>query len=233
MKSTNQFKQFLYKYMHILLPIVYGFLYLTAFDYVEKTVTTNFHIVHMRIDDYIPFCEIFIIPYMLWFAYVAVTVIAFMSLNRFDYYRLCIMLGIGMTVFIIISFLFPNGHLLRPETFTRDNIFISITKYLYTIDTATNLFPSIHCYNSLAVHAAINHNEVLRKKKWIPYSSLILCISILLSTVFLKQHSFFDVLTAFAMFAPLYIWCYKCNSLKALKTFCEKYTEPTEEKICA
>ena len=31
------------------------------------------------------------------------------------------------------------------------------------------------------------------------FVSLLLCVSIILSTMFLKQHSFFDVITAFAM----------------------------------
>ena len=44
-------------------------------QYNKKTVTKQFKVIHMGIDDYIPFCEIFVVPYMLWFAYIAVTVL--------------------------------------------------------------------------------------------------------------------------------------------------------------
>lgn len=218
MEKVHSIGQFFKKYFFICLPAAYGFFYLSAFNYLEKTVTTNFHIVHMRIDDYIPFCELFVIPYYLWFAYIAVTFVSFLFLGRKDYYRLCIMLGCGMTVFIVVSFLFPNGHQLRPLTFPRDNIFVDMVRKLYLTDTPTNLFPSIHCYNSLAAHMAISHCSQLKQKKWIQRGSLLLCISIILSTVFIKQHSVFDVLTAFALAGFMHHFVYtRAEGKKALE----------------
>lgn len=231
MEHSNTFKQFLQRYMHIILPAVYGLLYLYAFDYLEKHVTTHYHIVHVWIDDYIPFCEIFVIPYLLWFLYVAVTVISFMSLDRTDYYRLCIMLAVGMTVFIVVSFLFPNGHQLRPHTFTRDNIFIRLVQNLYKTDTSTNLFPSIHCYNALACHIAIHNSSELKSKKWLQRGSLALCISIVLSTMFIKQHSIFDVLTAFVLIGVMYYVVYGSESAKAYKALKEKEKEHKEKVL--
>ena len=52
-----------------------------AFRYVEqRNVRPN--IIHVALDDYIPFCEYFIIPYLLWFFYVAATVIYFSFINQ-------------------------------------------------------------------------------------------------------------------------------------------------------
>ena len=48
----------------------YFAIYLPWFGHLEKTVTTHFHVIHTALDDYIPFCEYFIIPYLLWFGYV-------------------------------------------------------------------------------------------------------------------------------------------------------------------
>ena len=45
----------------------YFAIYLPWFGHLEKTVTTHFHVIHTALDDYIPFCEYFIIPYLLWF----------------------------------------------------------------------------------------------------------------------------------------------------------------------
>ena len=64
------------KYKHLSI-LSYFVVYLLWFAYVEKTVTSHFHVIHMALDDVIPFCEYFIIPYLLWFAYVTVTVLYF------------------------------------------------------------------------------------------------------------------------------------------------------------
>lgn len=197
------------KYRHALLPLLYFPLYMTAFAYLESTVTTEFMLVHMNLDDYIPFVEFFVIPYYLWFPYIAVTVITFIFLDKNDFYKLCITLGTGMTLFLLVSFFIPNGHDLRPATFARDNLFTSLIKTMYTIDTPTNLFPSIHCYNSIMAHVAIRENKVLKKKKWLRISSCILCIAIILSTVFIKQHSVFDVFTALLLSLVMYLLVYR------------------------
>ena len=61
---------FIEKNKHGLL-LLYFAIYLPWFAHLEKTVTTHFHVIHVALDDYIPFCEYFIIPYLLWFAYIA------------------------------------------------------------------------------------------------------------------------------------------------------------------
>lgn len=214
---------FLKKYKHALLPLLYFPFYMLAFSYLERTVTTHFALVHMRLDDYIPFIEYFVIPYYLWFPYIAVTVITFIFLDKRDYYKLCITLGTGMTLFLLISFLIPNGHDLRPLTFERDNIFTMLIKTMYAVDTPTNLFPSIHCYNSLMAHTAIMENETLKKHKGIQIISLLLCVSIVLSTMFIKQHSVFDVLTALALSVIMYLLVYRPGINTCFKHFRDKW----------
>lgn len=208
MKQAKSFFQTLFqKYKHLWI-LSYFFVYMTWFSYVEKTVTTHFHVIHVRLDDYIPFCEYFIIPYLLWFFYVAIGVIYTALVNKNDFYKLCGFLFTGMTIFLIISTLYPNGHFLRPYVFARDNVFTALCEKLYAIDTATNLFPSIHVYNSLGVHFAIRNSKELQKHKVVQSLSFVLCVSIIFSTMFLKQHSVFDVVTAlilgFVMYEIIY-----------------------------
>ena len=148
-------KEWLKKYKHAWI-LSYLILYLAWFAFLEKTVTGRFHVVHMAVDDYIPFCEYFIIPYLLWFGYVAAAVIYFFFHNVSDYYKLCCFLFVGMTVFLVASTIYPNGHYLRPSVFRNDNIFTTLVQYLYATDTATNLFPSIHVYLSL-IHILDTH----------------------------------------------------------------------------
>lgn len=201
-------KAFISKYKHGFV-LLYGIVYMIWFTYLEKHITADFHVIHMGIDDYIPFVEYFIVPYMLWFGFIAVTVLYFFLTDVKDYYRLTIFMFTGMTIFLIISSVFPNGQLLRPLVFPRDNIFTDLVKHLYMIDTPTNILPSIHVYNSLAAWIAISHSEKLKKKPVIQTGSLILTVLIIMSTVFLKQHSMLDVLAAMAMAAVMYAIVYR------------------------
>lgn len=205
--TKNTTKELFLKYKHAWI-LLYLCIYLPWFAYLEKTITTHFNVIHMAVDDSIPFIEYFIIPYLLWFVYVAYAVLFFFFKNKSEYYKLCTFLFIGMTVFLIVSSLYPNGHYLRPAVFERDNIFITLVKYLYATDTPTNLFPSIHVYNSLGVHFAICNSESFRNNLKVRCGSFVLMVSIILATVFLKQHSVFDVITAFLMAAVMYSFVY-------------------------
>lgn len=204
------------KSKHLLPFAVYMLVYLTWFAWLEDRYIWRYHIIHVSVDDYIPFCELFVVPYFLWFVYIPVVVLYLAAHNRDEYYRSALFLCMGMTVFLLISTFFPNGHHLRPAVMPRDNIFSRMVALLYRTDTSTNLWPSIHVFNSLGAHIALCRSEAGRKKL-IRRSSLLLCTSIILATMFLKQHSFFDVMTAFLMTGVLYVLVYRCDLLYCLR----------------
>lgn len=214
MKAATKatFCTFIEKNKHGLL-LLYFLIYLPWFGYLEKTVTTHFHVIHVALDDYIPFCEYFILPYFLWFGYVAWGLGYFFLKNKSEYFKLCTVLFTGMTIFLIVSTLYPNGHYLRPAEFERNNIFVHMVKWLYATDTATNLFPSIHVYNSIAVNMAVWHSENFKKNKAVRFGSAALMISIILSTMFLKQHSVFDVATGILLAVFMYTLVYSSNTV--------------------
>lgn len=207
-KQKLTLKELCCQYRHVWV-LAYCILYIPWFAWLEQTVTKKFHLITMPADLKIPFCEYFIIPYLLWFAYVAFGVLYFFFRSKEDYYKLCAFLFTGMTVFLIVSTVYPNGHYLRPLAFDRDNIFTELVSWLYRTDTPTNLFPSIHVYNSLSVHIALMHSTCFQGKKAIRAVSFVLCVSIVLSTMFLKQHSIFDVLTAFGLAFVMYYVIYR------------------------
>lgn len=191
-------KKFFYKYGHALPILIYMSIYLTWFFLLERNVT-SYTIIHTSVDDVIPFCEYFVIPYYLWFIYVVACVAFAFFTDREEYNHTLVFLMTGMTVFLIVSTLWPNGHNLRPAVLPRDNFCSKLVAALYKADTPTNLWPSIHVYNSIGAHLCITHTNFTRDKKYITIPSLVICISIILSTMFVKQHSLFDVLTAFLM----------------------------------
>ena len=89
---------------------LYIFIYLPWFFYLEKHITTDYHLIHASLDDKIPFIEYFIIPYTLWFAFIAVTIGYFFFFGeKSEFYRLIILLFSGMTIFLIVSTVYPNG----------------------------------------------------------------------------------------------------------------------------
>lgn len=187
--------EFIKKYKHGFLILIYCLIYMTLFAYLEQRKVPAFHVVHTVFDDMIPFCEFFIIPYLLWFPYMVFAVLYFIFLNKnkHEYYQLVFNLMMGMTIFLIVSYIYPNIQHLRPSSFPRDNIFTTMVQWLYVTDTPTNILPSIHVFNSLAIHMSLTNCEALREHRGIRYGSLTLTILIIMSTMFLKQHSVIDV----------------------------------------
>ena len=107
----------------------------------------------------------------------------------------------------------PNVLHLRPTEFPRDNIFTDLVRWLYRTDTPTNVLPSIHVFNSLAIHMSLTNCEALRNRKGIRRASLVLTVLIILSTMFLKQHSVIDVClgATLALFGHLFFYPQKAH----------------------
>lgn len=187
--------QFLKKYKHGFIILIYSIIYILLFAWLEGLPVHGFHVVHTVFDDMIPFCEFFIVPYLLWFPYMIGTVLYFIFVNKdkHEYYQLIFNLMMGMTIFLIVSYVYPNIQHLRPTEFPRDNIFTDMVAALYRTDTPTNILPSIHVFNSLAIHMSLTNCQALKDKKIVKNASLALTILIIMSTMFLKQHSVIDV----------------------------------------
>lgn len=177
-----------------MLLLLYFPLYLAAFRYLENITPEHLHIISSPLDQYIPFLPVFIIPYLFWFVYIALPGMYFLFCEREVFCRLMYFGMIGMTVFLLISYVYPNGLAIRPEHLAGDSVFIKLTRYVYSVDTSTNVLPSIHVFNSIGIYLAVKDSDNLRKKKGIRYASLTITVLIILSTMFVKQHSVVDVI---------------------------------------
>lgn len=206
-------KDFIQKYKHGLL-LCYILIYLPWFTLLEQRTITHYTSIHIRLDDFVPFCEWFAIPYVLWFVYITATILFFFLFSKEDYYKCCTFLFVGMTICLIIYTIWPNGQNLRPDSFSRDNILIDLVKAFYGRDTSTNVCPSIHVFNSIGAHIAISKSAKFKNHKWVVISSFILMVLICLSTVFLKQHSVFDGICALVLSLVMYLLVYKIDYAK-------------------
>ena len=219
-------KAFFKKWWHALLGL-YALIYMPCFTYLEKHVIDEYHLIHCGLDDKIPFCEYFIIPYFFWFAFIAIACVYFFFKSQEECVRMGLYLIIGMSTAIIIYFVFPNGlGSIRPTEFPRDNFCTDMVKFLYKSDTSTNVLPSLHVFNTLVVVIAVFKSKTFKRPKLMRTIVSVIAVFICLSTVFLKQHSVYDLLAAVALILILYPLIYKNKLLSR----CFKHNGSDTEK---
>ena len=171
--------------------------YLAFFKLLEQGIQVPDLVLHCRLDDLIPFCKYAIIPYYLWFAWIPCTLFYLLWFNdRREFWRLCLPLFTGMTLSLLFCAIVPNGTDLRPAYIYGNDIFTRTVRALWRTDTPTNVFPSIHVFNSVTLMMAYYRSHIFETpgRRWMRPASAVLCVSIIASTVLLKQHSCIDVL---------------------------------------
>ena len=177
---------------------LYFLLYLSAFNFLETQISMpRVLLVHCRLDDLIPFCKYAIVPYFAWFAWIPFTLFYLLwKAPREDFWRLCLPLFSGMTIALACYVVVPTGLDLRPYWVPGSDIFARAVRMLYRTDTATNVCPSIHVFNSVTLMMAYYRSHIFETpgRRWMRPASAVLCVSIIASTVLLKQHSCIDVL---------------------------------------
>ncbi len=167
--------------------IVYFLLYIITENLIP---VENCHVIHIRLDDLIPFCEYFLIPYVFWYFLILISLGYFLlyDVESFKKLQIYIMItqGIGMLFYIF----YPNCQNLRPELFERNNVFTQILSLIYAFDTNTGVFPSLHCAYSIGIASVWMRSKdaSVLWKIFVVFACLMIC----LSTMFIKQHSAAD-----------------------------------------
>ena len=176
---------------------LYLLLYLSAFNFLEKRISMPVvTLVHCTLDDFIPFCKYAIVPYFAWFVWIPFTLFYLLwKAPREDFWRLCLPLFSGMTIALACYVIVPTGLDLRPYWVPGSDIFARAVRFLYRTDTPTNVCPSIHVFNSVTLMLAYYRSRIFEepKRRWMRPAAAVLCVSIVLSTMLLKQHSCIDV----------------------------------------
>ena len=146
--------------------------YLGGFFLIEHFITDNYWATQTFIDEYIPFCEYFVIPYDSWsFLLLALGLYLIVKdAEGFRRYMWSIMLTFGFAT--IFCALVPNGQDLRPAVMEHHNFCTWLLQNTYNLDTNTNVLPSVHVLGVLDALYAVHRTPGLRRTGWRTFADI-------------------------------------------------------------
>lgn len=167
----------------LLIPLV-GLLY--------RPLNHNNGHVHMLItiiDQNIAFNRFFVVPYLAWYFIIFVALIWFISRDHKLYYSTLISIICGLLISFGLFSIFQTT-VPRPVVMGSD-LFSQLTKLVYRIDSPYNAFPSIHVMTSFIIFLGCNRTRVTARRTSLFFQGT--AILVMLSTLFIKQHTLADV----------------------------------------
>lgn len=177
--------------IYMCLPLMLSLICNIAVYNGSRLFTTNLehYDISSRLDERIPFVPWSIILYFGCYIFWIVNYIIGCRRDKETAYRFMSADLIAKVVCLQFFLFFPttNG---RPEIM-ESSVWDEAMRFLYRIDAADNLFPSIHCLtSSFCVIAVRNNNNV---PKWYRRASVLIAVCICISTLTTKQHVIADV----------------------------------------
>jgi membrane-associated phospholipid phosphatase len=178
----------------IILQIILLVLINSSFYYLAKIIQGPALLLDNSIDQKIPFIEHFVYFYIIWYPLLIIIPYIFYQSKKETFKKYGIL-------YILCAITTNIIYIIIPTTMTRaiianNNISQQIVNIIYYLDTpAVNCLPSMHCICCfLFMFVAASEKKIEKKKK-----RLIMTIStlIILSTLFIKQHVLYDVISAF------------------------------------
>lgn len=174
--------------------ILYWCVYIISFFAVERIVTTPRYVIYSPLDDMIPFTRFAIIFYVLWFPYIAFSLIYFvLKSEKKDFWKLSLSLMVSMMPTLLFYLLMPNGIHLRPSTVEGNDIFAWAVRLIWNSDNTCNVCPSLHVIVTVLIDMAWSTASIVKDKPVWRWTSHVVDVLICASTVLLKQHSIIDV----------------------------------------
>lgn len=148
------------------------------------------HSVALPLDAHIPLVPLFVIPYLFFFFPWAIVLLLWLiKKDPISFGRLIISLILG-TAISYLFYLFFQTVVYRDEV-VRGDIFSDLVRWVYQSDARYNAFPSTHTVTTtilLFSTLRLFHRPALR------LAAILVAASILLSTLFIRQHHVADVL---------------------------------------
>ena len=164
----------------------------------------------LALDDMIPMRSWFVIFYVLAYAQWAV---GFILIGRSDRQtsRFLFLSEIIAKLICGLFFIFLPTTIARPQP-GGGNFFDWLTAFIYKVDAADNLFPSIHCLESWVCFRSIRW--LGKVPLWYKVFTLVFSLLVFASTVFLKQHVLVDIAGGILVFEVGMLICRKVTGYR-------------------
>ena len=182
-----------------LISILYSLVLPAILYFVLKLFQNNYHIITSPIDNTIPYIPYFIYIYLFFFPFIIIVLYITFIKDINKYYNGIKTILLELIITEVIFLIYPTI-IYRPTINSNiDLITKTLLNLTYYFDTpAINCFPSIHCLLCFQV----SYMTILSKNINPNYKIFILITSflIILSTLFIKQHYFYDIIGALIIF---------------------------------
>ena len=185
------------QYRHLLLLLGWVGYFILYFLTENLIPAEKCHPIHIFLDDLVPFCEWFVIPYVSWYLLIVGSLLYFALYSVDSFRKLQTYIIITQIIAMAIYIIYPNRQDLRPEMFPRENFATRILGIIYEFDTNTGVLPSLHVGYSLGIASTWIREKTV--PGWVRTMITIWCGVICLSVAFVKQHSVADIIAAIPM----------------------------------
>lgn len=188
-KITEKIKEILPTYG--ILPLLFSFLFNCLVYGGSRMIAGDWfhHQMDSALDAKIPFCAPFLLVYFGCYLFWAVNYILIARQDREAVYRFFTGDFLSRCICFVIFLVYPTTNV-RP-VIPDKGFWNRAVLWLYSIDAADNLFPSIHCLVSWFCYLGIRHQKEI--PVWYKKISFFFAILVFASTLFLKQHVILDV----------------------------------------
>lgn len=172
-------------------PLVFSFVFNCLVYSGSRAVAGSWyhHNIESNLDLRLPFLPQFLIIYFGCYIFWAANYILAARQDREEVYRFFTADFISRCVCLVIFLAYPTTNT-RP-VIEGNGFWDLLAGWLYSIDAADNLFPSIHCLVSWFCFLAVKGQKKI--PIWYKAVSFILAVLVFLSTLFTKQHVIVDV----------------------------------------
>ena len=147
------------------------------------------HNIETGVDRSIPFVPEFLVIYFGCYVFWAVNYILIARQDRRSVYQFFTGDFISRCVCLVSFLAFPTTNT-RP-LITGSGLWNQAALWLYSIDAADNLFPSIHCLVSWFCYLGIRGRKEI--PRWYQRMSMVIAVLVFASTLLTKQHVIVDV----------------------------------------
>ena len=170
--------------------------YLAAYVLTSRGIPKDrFYPVYCKIDEMLPLCEPFVIPYITWILLIPTLLVYFFKTDLYALRRMAKYFIYTILIVMPIFIIFPSCMPLRPSSIEVHGVLSWLLSVIYTVDVNTNVCPSVHVIWGFGMFFALWNDRRFSSVGW-KIALIVLIVLICMSTFMIKQHSVIDVAAA-------------------------------------